>query len=222
MNLSENSDTASEESPKNPLDVLQTAFADVVHTETLPENAEWQRIIQSAGEKFFADTIKKGRAAHVPEILIRRFAFEILIQCIGRQDYGAVARYLKGWNIGHSEEQAYFEELAHEQQKSHAKKEQKRPLGETVKPRVKQRHYLILSPDATIADLVQELGSDKVADGVDDLLFVELADNISTDLGPKLTELMNTPEAATTKVMDFFGESLDDLMIDLPIKFRKN
>lgn len=222
MSLSENRDAVSEESQKNHLNILHTAFADAVHTKTLPESAEWKRIIQAANGKNFADTIKKGRSAHIPEILIRRFAFDILMECIERQDYGAVARYLKGWNIGHSETQAYFEELAREQQKSNAKKEQKRQLEKTVKPRMRQRHYLILSPDATIADLVQELGSDKVADGVDDLLFVELADNISTDLGPKLTELMNTPEAATTKVMDFFGESLDDLMIDLPIKFRKN
>ncbi|MDO8649004.1 MAG: hypothetical protein Q7R81_04450 [Candidatus Peregrinibacteria bacterium] len=199
---------------KNPIDVVHRAIADLLS----PEDPEWDRILSLHG-KYAAQAIKRGRLAAVPEVLIQRYAFEIIAKHVELQDYAFIVRFMKNMDVGTPDLQLYFEGLEKKKQEvmTTEKTQQKSPQPEAKK---KQRRYLLLSPDATIADLVTELNSASVAEDVNDLFFTELADNLSNELGPKLIEIMHTEEAARIKVVDFFDAAPESLAIDLPIKFR--
>ncbi|MDB4978435.1 MAG: hypothetical protein JWM56_621 [Candidatus Peribacteria bacterium] len=208
---------------REPMDLVRAASADVLNASLSdnPDLVNFTRILAEHG-KNPAYTVTKAREANVPEVYIQQFAYHIIALEIERKDYGFIVRFMTNMNIGTAEDIAYFQTLLDVQRRELEEKRKIRELQEleeSKKPKKRKRNYLSLKPDATVADLWRELDSEAVNDSVFDIFFLELADNISTELGPKLIDLQNEPEAESLKVVDFFKNDFDSIQTYLPIKF---
>ena len=68
---------------------------------------------------------------------------------------------------------------------------------------------------------MKQLDSEEVDDSVEGIFLGEIVNNFPHELSVKFAEIMNTPAAKSTKVVDFFDESQRDLETDLPIRFQR-
>lgn len=200
----------------------RSAFADVLHT-SFPEHLAWNEILLKFG-KYAADAVKRGREAHVPEELIRRFAFDFIEKSLVHGNYGLAVRFMTNMNIGTADQIAYFQNLHEEKtriaRENAKKKAAEEAAAETTMPKRKPRQYLRLAADATIADLYNELNSDEVAEDLFDYFMSEMHDNLPDGLVPRLIDLFHSDEGKTMKVADFFEMDIFSLQGDLPIRLK--
>lgn len=193
------------------MEFTRGVFSEVLDSSSLPIDSIWETIracFPSPGT-----AIRIGRESDIPESLIQRFAFETIVEHISRKDFGFIARFMKGMNIGTPIQQMYFKKLG-EQQKV-AKQQRAR---QEVEDTGSKRNYVLLFPDATIDDLVDEFESPETLDNMDDIFFTYVDDNYP-DRKDELIDIIGTPAASTITVIDFFDQDLESLTEDLPIKF---
>ncbi len=207
----------------NAVDYARSAFADVLDAAP-PEHPAWNDILSKYG-KYAADAVKRGREAHVPEELIRRFAFDFIQNQLARGNYDLVVRFMTNMNIGTADQIAFFQALHNEQvrivQIYAQQKAEAEAAERATKPKRKPRNFLRLSADATIADLYDELNSDEVAEDLFDVFMSEMHDNMPDGLVPKLLDLFHSDEGKKMKVADFFEMDIGDLQVDLPIRLKR-
>ncbi len=186
--------------------IVRELFDDVLNIDSVPASAEWEEICVK--NQYAAARITKGRAAGVPDVILRTFSQEFILENIKNCNFQVALNFMKNMGFGSEQEQATVAQLQQEWVV-----EMKRVRDAGVERQVGRMR---LHSSSTMEHFMHSIRKLPLIE--QQLAYEYLWDFCGGEDLRKLQTFKKEPvEGAGISVADFFGDDLVDMNASLPI-----